>query len=156
MRREHPLIVALVEAFARKADIDLPLLWRALDGEPVPAALVNPLVDAFHPTVRPSDFVIEGLPSVSNAATIDTPMQTQSTHAIRGARPTRNKATETLRAAGVSIAEVADALGVPYSTARSWFQEGAAGRAVPAKHAAALLKRYGVKASDLPNGVVGK
>jgi DNA-binding transcriptional regulator YiaG len=156
VKQLHEAYIALGDAFAREAGIDPQAFHDACAGIPSDKRLVDGLVSAFYPRVPPSSFVIEGLPTDTDAVTIDTPMQTQSTHDIRGARPTKSKATEALRALGVSIAEVAKELEVPYSTARSWFQKGDAGRAVPARHAAALLKKYGIKASDLPNGVVGK
>jgi len=115
------------------------------------------LVAAFDPLVSPSDFLgVGGLSSDTDTARIDTPMQAQPTLDIRGAKPTKSKATDVLRARGVSISEAATELGVPYSTARSWFQKGTGGRAVPPRHAATLLKKYGIKASDLPNGIVEK
>ena len=154
MRTEHPLIVALVEAFARKAGIEPPTLWDALDGKPADPGLVAGLVEAFHPMVRASDF--RALPFATDDARIATPMLQQTPHSIRGARPTKNKATDTLREAGVTIAEVADALGVKPSTARSWFQNGDSGRTVPAKHAVTLASKYGIKPSFFPKGVAEK
>lgn len=158
MKREdhHPGVIAIVELFAKRAGIDVDELWAALTGEPTREKLARDLAETFHPLVRLSDFRVEGLSSVADDATIDTPVQTQSTQEFRGALPTKSKATERLRALGVSIAEVAGVLGVPYSTARSWFQKGKGGRAVPPKHAAVLLKKYGILPSDLPNGVVEK
>ena len=92
---------------------------------------------------------------MANDARIATPMEALTTpDGIRGARPTKNKATKTLRAAGVTFAEVGKELGVPYSTARAWFQTGGGGRAVPRKHAVTLERRYGIKPADLPNGIV--
>ena len=156
VRKRHPVETALCEAFAKRAGIDLETFWRAMDGLPVPRWVAQGLAEAFAPRVTLSDFVIEGLASVANDARIATPMLQETPQAIRGARPTKNKATDTLRASGVTIAEVADALGVKPSTARSWFQNGDSGRTVPAKYAAILASKYGIKASFFPKGVAEK
>ena len=149
---------AMRDALAREFGVDPKVLWDVLDGKPGPPRFVKGLLYSMGPLLtedtlsEPHD---DGLPSVADDATIATSMLEQTTRDIRGARPTKNKASDALREAGVSFAELARAMGLPLSTVRSWFQKGSGGRPVPAKHFPAL-KEYGIKAADLPNGVAEK
>lgn len=155
----HPLDIALRDRFARQSGIDPAQLaawleWR----EAPPRAIVDRLVAAFFPLVPPEAFLSdeETLPSSGDNAKIDTGMQMESTQSttFRGVAPTESTAATKLRAAGRSIAEWAKANGVPYSTARSWFQKGKGGRPVPSRHYESMRAEFGIRRHEWPNGVV--
>lgn len=148
---------ALTEEFARKAGIDVETLWDyLLKRKPAPTELRRQLVETFFPLVSPEDFLRaedEGLPSSGDNATIDTANQMESTQVqFRGAEPTPGPAKK-LRKAGVSIAAWAKRNGVHYSTARSWFQKGDGGRAIPPRYADLLEAEFGIRRDAWPNGV---
>lgn len=142
MRSEHPLVVALVEAFARKAGIDPPSLWRALDGGSVPRELVDGLVEAFHPMVRRDDFAIEGLPCVPKGATVRNVPQVDSEHILVGAKPHPHPFTAALRRRGRTVTEWAETNGLQRGEVKSWYLASTAGRTIPKKWAEAIEAEF--------------
>ncbi len=141
MRTEHPLIVALVEAFARKAGIEPPILWDALDGKPADSGLVAGLVEAFHPAVRRGDFVILGSTSVPNDVTVRNVQQPDSEHIV-GAKPHPHPFTNALRARGLTITEWCEKNGLERGAVKSWYLASSAGRSIPKKWAEAIEAEF--------------
>lgn len=157
MKQPHPLYLALADAFARKAGIDPQAIRNACDGLPSDKRLVDALVSAFFPLVPPGSFVIEGLPTDTDAATIDTHMLQESTQAkIRGPQPASHRWTKALRKRGMSVAQWARLHDVGYSAARSWLQKGPGGRAIPRAFQRIIEKEDGVPESAWPHGVIDR
>ena len=141
MRSEHPLIVALVEALARECGVDPKVLWDALDGKPADPVLVAGLVEAFHPMVRASDFVIEGLPYVPNDVTVRNVQQPDSEHIV-GAKPHPHPFTNALRARGLTVTEWCEKNGLERGAVKSWYLASSAGRSIPKKWAEAIEAEF--------------
>jgi len=148
VRAEHPLIVALVEAWAHRAGLPAPTVWAWIDRReaPTPEARAA-IVDAFYPLVRPDSF----LPSPGQNDTIDT-MNASTVEAPRRGRPMdqrKHPFVVALLRHRVTIAEVARDLKRGDSTVKSWYKPKGdpAGRPIPRAAAEALRKRFGVPLS---------
>lgn len=106
-RREHPLIVASIEAIARNGGLDPEDLWAYLDRRKAPPRAVrDALVAAFFPLVPPESF----LPSDEEISTIRT-MRTEIDPPRRGRPPVVDHPLfAALAAKGVTLAEEAQAV----------------------------------------------
>ena len=146
MRTEHPLIVALVEAFSRKAGIEPPILWDALDGKPADPVLVAGLVEAFHPAVRAADFVVAGgLPSAPNRDMFGAPMQAQTTtESFEGRPPTDHPFVNALRARGETLTAWCDEHKIERAAVKGWYTPGKGARRIPMRWAKLIEKEFGL------------
>ena len=123
----HPLLIALLEAWARRWGWDPEDVWRWLEKEAAPpAGFVAGCVDAFFPLVRPADFLAADLTSRHNLATVDQDMQ----EATRGQRVSKARLREANRrhpfvralvAKGLTITEFARTIGYPRTVVQSWY-----------------------------------
>ena len=152
MRKEHPLVVALVEAFARKAGIEPPTLWAALDGKPADPGLVAGLVEAFHPVVRETDFV--ALPARPKNGTLRTMSATAFATPVKG-RPTEHGKHPLIRALkkdGLTLTEVAKDVGRSPASMRSWLYPvgDASFRPIPRACAEHFRDKYKVPLATWP------
>jgi len=105
VRAEHPLIVALVEAWAHRAGLPAPTVWAWIDRREAPAPEARAaIVDAFYPLVRPDSF----LPSPDDNGTLRT-MRATAIETPRRGRPTEvdHPLFAALAAHGVTLAEEA-------------------------------------------------
>lgn len=117
MRKEHPLIVATIEALARRMEIQPEDLWAYLDRRRAPPPeLRDALVAAFFPRVPPESF----LTTREENSTIAT-MATTEIEAPRLGRPLgQGKLPDALRKAGVTHAEAAAKVKRSRASLRSW------------------------------------
>ena len=142
-------LVALGEAFARRAGIDPGDLWSYVYRRAVPPPAVRAaIVDAFFPRVRPEDFL---LPSSRENDTLDTLDATEIATARRG-RPhgqRKHPFVAALLRDGLTIAEIARDLKRSPSTVKSWYKaDGDIGqRPIPRAVALTIEKRLDVPLS---------
>lgn len=119
VRREHPLIVALVESFAREAKLEPQEVWSWLDKRSAPPPEIRRLiVDAFFPLVSPNDFLST---SPEDGSTIRT-MRTEEFEPPKKGRPSvvEHPLFEALAKHGVTLAEEADNVKRSPSSLRSF------------------------------------
>lgn len=155
MPRLHPLVVALVEAYARELRLPPAELWDYLERRKAPPdELRRQLVEAFFPRVRPDDFL---LPSGTENDTVNTVNASPSSNALRSRarisdESRKHKFVRIIARKGVTFAEVAVALSeklgrkVPRSTVQAWPKKPGdpSYRAIPEDAAEALRELYGV------------
>lgn len=155
-RPEHPLVVALVESYAREIGVPPSELWGALDGKPARAELVRGLVEAFFPLVREDDFAIEGLAPPRKRATLHTMHTTEiEPPNPRGGRPSRLKRHPlmvALKKAGVTVADEAATVRRSVSSVRSFCfaKANPAYRPIPRAIAERWEEVYGVPMATWP------
>lgn len=140
------MVVALVEAYARQAGLCVDDLWAYLDRRAAPPTEVRAaIVDAFYPAVRPDHFL---LPSSADNDTLDTMNATAISPPRRG-RPladTDHPFVAALISRGLTIAEVAAAVGRAASTVKAWYKDpkDPAFRPIPRECAVELRRLYKV------------
>ncbi len=140
-----PLLVALGEAYARRAGIDPGDFWAYVYRKAVPPAAVRAaLVEAFFPLVPPESF----LPSPGENDTLDTMDATQIAPARRGrplGRP-RHPFVAMLKKRRLTVAEVAKAVNRSASSVKAWYKPVGddAARPIPRAVAEKLAELYGV------------
>ena len=156
-----PTLVALGEAFARRAGIAPGDFWAYVYRKAAPPTEVrDAIVAAFFPRVPPESF----LPSQGELGTLDTVNTSAvSSNALRSrARLSegtlKSKAIKVLARKGVTIAEVALALAeelgrkVPRSTVQAWVKPfgDPSYRAIPQDAADAFLALYQIPLNSWP------
>jgi hypothetical protein len=151
-RPEHPFVVALVEAYARRAGLGIDDLWAYVDRRQAPPPDVRAaIVEAFFPRIRPDDFL---LPSSGENDTLDT-MDATTISAPRRGRPMANKDhpfVAALLRERLTIADVAKDLKCGASTVKAWYKDEGddAYRPIPRASALELKRRFKVPLSVWP------
>jgi hypothetical protein len=143
-RPEHPWLVALLEAYARRAGIDPDDAWAYVDQRKAPPAeLRDAIVAAFFPRVPPDSF----LPSSHENGTLRT-MSATGIEPPRRGRPTEvdHPLFAALAKNGVTLAEEAKAVGRSTASIRSmcYPKDSASRRPAPDALQRRWLKEYGV------------
>lgn len=157
------MLVALLEAWARRAGVDPATAWSWIDRRQAPPPEVRAaIVDAFYPRVRPDDF-LGGLTSPPDLATVATTMQPAAAPDTRKTRVSRARLrkanrkhpfVEALVSLGLTVTEIARELDYPRSTVQSWYDgEKGNARPIPRKAAEAIRARLGVPLSAWPRKV---
>jgi len=152
------MLVALLEAWARRAGVAPATAWAWIDRRQAPPPEMRAaIVDAFFPRVRPDDF---GLTSSHDTATLATTMSTAPVVETRGTRVSRARIRKDNRkhpfvaalvAKGLTVTEIAKDLGYPRSTVQSWYDgDKDNARPIPAKAATAIKALLGVPLSAWP------
>jgi hypothetical protein len=158
-RPEHPLVVALVESYAREIGVEPKEMWAALDGGPARPELVHGLVEAFFPLVRESDFGPGRLSRSDEHATLHTMHTTEFARPkgkrAKTGRPSRLKSHPlmiALEKAGVTVVDEAAAIRRSVSGLRSFCfaRSDVSYRPVPRPIAERWLRVYDVPLSTWP------
>ncbi len=150
------MVVALVEAYARKLKTPVDECWAYLDRRKAPPQeWRDSVVAAFFPRVPPDSFL--GLTTPHIPSTVDDVTPAPSSNALRSQKlfssgAAKSKFVQIITKKGVTFAEVADALEtrlkrkVPRSTVQSWAKpkDDPSYRAIPQDAAEALKSLYGV------------
>jgi hypothetical protein len=148
----HPLVVLLVDAFARRSDVEPEDLWAWLAREKkAPRWWVEKAVAAFFPGLRESDFdVDDSLTSPQEAATLATMPQVETStrkrkvsRAMLDPENRKHPLVKALVKEGVTVTALAKDMGYPRSSVQSWYDPNNP-RPIPKAAALKLQKRFGI------------
>lgn len=156
-RPEHPLVVALVEQYARAIGVEPGRFWRLLDKKEAPTPLeLRGLLHAWAPVLTAEDFA-EPLTTVHEPNTVDGMPPALSSNALRSqaalSDATReHKFVRALQKRGETLAEAAETVsrlaGKKFSRSAlaGWIKPkgDVAARGIPLIAAEAIRKEYGV------------
>lgn len=145
----HPLIVAHMEHTARQSGIEPGDFWAIVAKKKAPSpAVLYAWLEAYHPLLRPSDFLPPSLSQESENSTLST-MSASPVVEIRRGRPLKQRQhpfVVALLKARLTVLELAHDMKRPESSVRSWYKhkDDKGYRPIPKDAAEYLQKRLGV------------
>lgn len=144
----HPLLIALLEAWARRWGWDPADVWSWLARTAVPPpAFVAGAVEAFFPLVRESDFLLPRRAKHDTLDTVDASTDTRRQRVSRArldADSRRHPFVAALIAKGMTVTELAAEIGYPRTSVQSWYGAGDRSRPIPRPAAEKVRDLLGV------------